>query len=192
MACSLRLSVEKAGYMPNVFGEYGAMGIRRSQAGMTFIELMSVVAIIGIITTIALPNIKNYSARAKVSEAILALTSCRGNVQEIYVSGGNSLPAEGDWGCERGTRFGTPAVSKFVDSVWVDSDAGGIIKVLLSPGVGDARIANLELTMAPIHRSNQVMSEDNLGEAVYRWRCGLATDGTEVEVMFLPSSCRGF
>jgi type IV pilus assembly protein PilA len=193
MACSLRLSVQKSGYMePNVFGEYGAMGTRRSQAGMTFIELMSVVAIIGIITTIALPNIKNYSARAKVSEAILALTSCRGNVQEIYLSGGNTLPAEGDWGCERGTMFGTPAVSKFVDSVWVDTAAGGVIKVQLSPGVGDARIANQNLTMAPIHRAGHPMSEDDLGQGVYRWRCGLASDGTEIELMFLPSSCRGF
>jgi type IV pilus assembly protein PilA len=166
------------------------MGINRSQAGFTFIELLAVVAIIGIITTIALPNIKNYSARARVSEAILALTSCRSTVQEVYLSGGNALPAEGEWGCERGSRVGTTAVSKFVDSVWVTAD--GVIMVQLSAYVGDARIANDNLSMAPIHRAGHTMSDADLGEGVHRWRCGSATDGTEVEQMFLPSTCRGY
>ncbi len=166
------------------------MGIRGSQGGFTFIELLAVVTIIGIVTTIALPNIKNYTARSKVSEAILALTSCRGAVQEVYLSGGNSLPSEGDWGCERGTRSGTPPVSKFVESVWVDPN--GVIVVTLGPGVGDARIANHDLSMAPIHRAGHAMSEDDLGEGVYRWRCGSPTDGTDVDQTFLPSTCRGF
>jgi len=160
------------------------------EAGFTFIDLMAVIVIIGILAAIAMPNIKNYSARAKVSEAVLALTSCRSTVQEVYLSGGNTLPAEGDWGCERGTRVGTPPVSKFVESVWIDP--GGVIMVQLSTLVGDARIANDNLSMAPIHRAGHVMSEDDLGDGVYRWRCGLALDGTEVEMMFLPSSCRGF
>jgi type IV pilus assembly protein PilA len=166
------------------------MGIRRSQAGFTFIELLAVVTIIGIITAIALPNIKNYTARSKVSEAILALTSCRGTVQEIYLSGGNALPADGEWGCERGVRAGTPPVSKFVDSVWITE--GGVIVVTLGPGVGDARIANHDLSMAPIHRAGHEMSADDLGEGVYRWRCGSPTDGTDVDQTFLPSTCRGF
>ena len=166
------------------------MGIRGSQAGMTFIELMSVVAIIGIITAIALPNLKNYSARTKVSEAVLALSSCRGTVQENYVAGGSSLPAAGEWGCERGLRAGGTPVSKFVDSVWVD--ASGVIVVTLGPAVGDARIANHDVSMAPIHRAGHVMSEDDLGENVYRWRCGWTGDGTDIDQTFLPGTCRGY
>ena len=166
------------------------MGNRRSQAGFTFIELMSVVVIVGILTTIALPNIKNYSARAKVSEAVLALTSCRATVQEVYLSGGNTLPAAGEWGCERGTVVGTPPVSKFVDSVTTTDT--GIIVVTLGPGVGDARIANQDITMRPIHRAGHTMDENDLGEGVYRWRCGLAGDGTQVDQTFLPSTCRGY
>jgi type IV pilus assembly protein PilA len=191
MACGLRLSVQITGCTSrNLSGEYGAMGIRRSQAGFTFIDLMAVIVIIGILTTIAMPNIKNYSARAKVSEAILALTSCRSTVQEVYLSGGNVLPADGEWGCERGTVVGTPPVSKFVDSGWIDP--GGVLMVQLSARVGDARIANQDVSMAPIHRAGHVMSEDDLGDGVYRWRCGSPGDGTEVELMFLPNSCRGF
>jgi type IV pilus assembly protein PilA len=166
------------------------MGIRRSQAGFTFIDLMAVIVIIGLLTTIAMPNIKNYSARAKVSEAVIALTSCRATVTDVYLSGGSALPGDGEWGCERGSVIGAPPVSKFVDSVWVED--GGIIKVQISPGVGDARIAIQNVSMAPIHRAGHVMTDGDLGDNVYRWRCGSPGDGTEVDLMFLPSSCRGF
>jgi type IV pilus assembly protein PilA len=166
------------------------MGNRSSQAGFTFIELMSVVVIIGILSAVALPNIKNYSARAKVSEAILALTSCRSTVQEVYLSGGNDLPAFGEWGCEKGSLVGTGPVSKFVDAIYVQP--GGIIVVTLGPGVGDGRIANHDVSMRPIHRAGHAMDENDLGEGVHRWRCGLSTDGTDVDQTFLPSTCRGY
>ena len=166
------------------------MGNHRSQAGFTFIELMSVLAIIGILTTIALPNIKNYSARAQVSEAILALTSCRSTVQEVYLSGGSALPAAGEWGCERGTVVGTAPPSKFVESITTTAD--GVIVVTLGAGVGDARIAIHDISMAPIHRAGHLMTDADLGDGVHRWRCGATTDGTTVDQTFLPSTCRGY
>jgi type IV pilus assembly protein PilA len=157
---------------------------RIAQAGMTFIELMVVVAIVGILTTIALPNIKNYSARAKVSEAILAFGRCRNAVQEVYLSGGDTLPGENNWGCESGNT------SKFVDSITTTDE--GIIIVRLHPAVGDARIANADITMAPMNRSGTVMNSDDLGNSVYRWRCGSKSDKTDIDPNFLPGTCRGF
>jgi type IV pilus assembly protein PilA len=154
---------------------------RSTQAGMTFIELLSVVAIIGLLTTIALPNIKNYTARAKVSEAMLALTTCRNAVQEVYLSG--TLPGAGNWGCETGNT------SKFVESV--QTSDFGVIKVMLSPAVGDGRIANAYITMAPINRSGIPMTDDDIGTSVFRWRCGSPADETDLDPNFLPSSCRG-
>lgn len=159
---------------------------RNAQAGMTFIELLLVTAIIGILTAVAMPNIKNYSARAKVSEAVLALTKCRGPVQEIYLSGGSSLPAFGEWGCEQSSN-----VSKYVDAVKVDQYTG-TITVTLSPAVGDGRIAIRDISLAPMNRSGQVMTEDDLGNGVFRWRCGYPADGTGVDQTFLPGTCRGF
>jgi type IV pilus assembly protein PilA len=154
-----------------------------AQAGFTFIELLSVVVIIGLLTTIAMPNIKNYSARAKVSEAMIALTACRTVVSEVYLSAGGTLPAGGTWGCESGNT------SKYVDSI--DTTDFGVIKVTLSPAVGDARIAVHVISMAPLNRANQPMDDNDVGTSVYRWRCGSNVDGTDVDVTFLPSTCRG-
>jgi len=156
---------------------------RSAQAGFTFIELLSVVVIIGLLTTIAMPNIKNYSARAKISEAMIALTQCRTVVSEVYLSAGGSLPASGNWGCESGNT------SKYVDSI--DTSDYGVIKVSISPAVGDARIANSDITMAPLNRANQPMDDNDIGTSVYRWRCGSSIDGTTVDPTFLPSTCRG-
>jgi type IV pilus assembly protein PilA len=156
---------------------------RRAQAGFTFIELMSVVMIIGVLASIIMPAVKNYSARAKVSEALIALTTCRNAVQEVYLSGSN-IPDPGDWGCE------SSGTSKYVDKI--ETMDSGKIRVTISPAVGDGRIANSYITLAPLNRANQVMTEDDLGTSVFRWRCGSSLDGTDLDLGFLPSTCRGF
>ncbi len=60
--------------------------LTRHQAGFTLIELMIVVAIIGILTSIALPAYQDYTKRARMSEVILAASSCRATVTEVYQS----------------------------------------------------------------------------------------------------------
>lgn len=156
---------------------------RSAQAGFTFIELMSVVAIIGILTAIMAPSVKNYTARAKVSEAVLALTKCRGTVTEAYLAGG-SLPADNAWGCESSLD------SKYVALVEVIDE--GLIRVTTGAAMGDLRIAPKYITLAPLSRSGQRMNEDDdKGSSVFRWRCGSTADGTDLDPNFLPSSCRG-
>ncbi len=71
----------------------------KMQKGFTLIELMIVVAIIGILAAIALPAYQDYTKRAKMSEAILAASACRTTITEVYQSA-TSLPAAGSWGCE--------------------------------------------------------------------------------------------
>jgi len=154
--------------------------MRKVQAGFTIIEVMVVVVIIGVLATIAVRAANEYAARAKVSEAILALTNCRTLVSEIYLTA-DTTPGVGEpWGCEATNH------SKYVDTIGVDEY--GIITVGLR-GFGDLRLDFHNITMAPLDNSGALMS--TMGR-VARWRCGASGDGTDVSVDRLPSTCRGF
>src|SRR5579864_9126691 len=92
------------------------------QQGFTLIELMIVVAIIGILAAVALPAYQDYTKRAKVTEIILAASACRTTITEVYQTGTQSAVAAGNWGCES-----TSATSKYVASV--ATDANGVVTV---------------------------------------------------------------
>ena len=150
----------------------------KRQGGFTIIEIMIVVVIIGILAVVAIRSMNSYAARAKVSEAMNALTSCRTLVAEIYISG-DYIPDANEWGCE------SADTSKYVSAV--TTTATGIIQVDLR-GMGDLRLDTHRITMAPLDTSGNLMSA--LGR-VARWRCGAAGDGTDVSAELLPATCRG-
>jgi type IV pilus assembly protein PilA len=152
--------------------------MKKDQSGFTIIEIMLVVAIIGILATIAVRVANGYTVRAKVSEAMLALTNCRTLVSEVYMSA-DTLPAANTWGCESSGN------SKFVDTITTTDE--GIIKVGLR-GVGDLRVDFHTISLAPLDSNGALMTD--VGR-VARWRCGAAVDGTDINVEFLPASCRG-
>lgn len=160
---------------------------RSMQKGFTLIELMIVVAIIGILAAVALPAYQDYTKRAKLSEVILAASACRTTVTEVYQSVSSaSLPAANGWGCESST-----ATSKYVAKV--ETDQYGAIRVTVQ-GIGDTAIDTKFVTLVPADTAGTALPTNG---AVGRWICGgttalgASTFITDVPAKFLPGSCRG-
>ena len=156
------------------------------QKGFTLIELMIVVAIIGILAAVALPAYQDYTVRAKVSEMLLSASQCRTSVTEVFQSG-NALPTTDDsaaWGCTTGTS----AASKYVASLGVKATTG-VISVTGGTTLGGSANSKV-ISMTP---QTNAGAAPTAGQNVAKWICGLTTStpATTMDQKYLPSSCRG-
>src|SRR5260370_2618457 len=106
--------------------------MKRIQQGFTLMELMIVVAIIGILAAVALPAYQDYTVRAKMSEVMLAASACRTSISEIYQSGG-SAPGANNWGCESATSRYVAAVNTTIDGKVTVTTGGGLPAGVLTP-----------------------------------------------------------
>ena len=119
--------------------------LRKAQQGFTLIELMIVVAIIGILAAIALPAYQDYVKRAKVSEVILAASACRTSITEVYQTA-TTAPVANSWGCEGG------ATTQYVTSIVTDGPPGAPPWNRIPPCHSTATVRRLLIAIAPIHR----------------------------------------
>jgi len=137
----------------------------KKQQGFTLIELMIVVAIIGILAAVAIPAYQDYTARAQASEAVALLSGLKTPMSEYYQSRG-SFPTIAELGT-------TNTSGKFVSGiVQTSSNASG---ALYTATFGSSDIS------AGLSGNTVLMSYDGRS-----FTCGNGT----VEADYLPSSCR--
>ena len=158
--------------------------MKRVQQGFTLIELMIVVAIIGILAAVALPAYKEYTVKAKVSEVILAASACRTAVADVYQTGTTAVAAN-SWGCESSSP-----TTKYVNKV--ETDSNGVITVTSagsSSGLPpDAQSKTIALT--PTDTGGTALSYSaNSSTVVGAFKCGPGATNP-MPSKYLPGSCK--
>ncbi|MCL5762363.1 pilin [Neisseria meningitidis] len=157
------------------------------QKGFTLIELMIVIAIVGILAAVALPAYQDYTARAQVSEAILLAEGQKSAVTEYYLNHG-IWPANNN---SAGVATSANIKGKYVEKVEVKN--GVVTATMLSTGV-NKEIKGKKLSLWAKRQDGSV-----------KWFCGqpvtraavatadgvtAATDNKQIDTKHLPSTCR--
>ena len=151
--------------------------MRMRQKGFTLIELMIVVAIIGILAAVAVPAYSDYTVRAKVTEAITAAGAAKTSVADYYYATGN-LPTSND---EAGLATGTDYAADVISAVFVgieggDSASDGAITVSFKESNG--------ITAGNVLRFNPTVTGNTLA-----WDCTIPTTNG-LPAQYAPASCR--
>ncbi|WP_323054279.1 pilin [Microbulbifer thermotolerans] len=140
----------------------------KKQQGFTLIELMIVVAIIGILAAVALPAYQDYTKRSHVSEGLSLASGAKAAVQEYYSSQGTWPSSNSAAGLDAASKIKGNAVTK------LEVGSGGVISVTFDSKVGSS---NNVLALVPKDEGGSIT-----------WDC--TTSKTTIDDKYLPSRCR--
>lgn len=167
---------------------------RTLQKGFTLIELMIVVAIIGILAAVALPAYQDYTIRARVSEVILAASTCRTSISEaVSTTPDTDMKTSLTNSCSAGSAAvasgSASTATKFVKSV--DTDVNGVITVVGNETnlKGDTSATANSVSMVPYIGSSTLAAGTDGGKVITEWKCG-PSKSNGMPVKYLPGSCK--
>ena len=151
---------------------------KQIQKGFTLIELMIVVAIIGILAAIAIPQYQDYVARSQVSEAVQLMGGAKTAIEE-YVSQEGKFPVDADFTGTAADALGIKTSGSYVASITFDDggntdSAGRMTATMESSGVSG------EITSRTVSFERSTTGE---------WTCTRGASGTSVADEHLPNSC---
>ncbi len=142
------------------------------QKGFTLIELMIVVAIIGILAAIALPAYQDYTARAQVSEALTLADGQKGAVTEYYADQGE-FPTDNK---TAGVADKASIAGKYVKEVNIDK--GNITATMKESGVSEG-VKSAAITLKPTAGSGSIS-----------WECSAKSGNNDLAPKYVPAACR--
>jgi type IV pilus assembly protein PilA len=159
--------------------------MKTAQKGFTLIELMIVVAIIGILAAIAIPAYKTYTVRAQISEGVGFADAAKVAVSETFIANGAWPTTNAGAGLDAAANIR----SKYVQSVTVA--ANGVISVAFGNDIDSAITAGQTIVYTPALSPNNDVS----------WACGTKALTSQVTVStaltagtvpakYLPANCR--
>ena len=144
--------------------------MRKVQQGFTLIELMIVVAIVGILAAIAIPAYQDYTVRAKISEGLSLVDAPKTSVEDTFQSTGNGPISNASAG-----YAGLTTATSYVTAIAIG--ASSVITVTYSSNTGP--MSGVVLSLIPTLTSGQPVT----------WQCLVATPTTNNR--YVPANCRG-
>ncbi len=154
--------------------------MKTMQKGFTLIELMIVVAIIGILAAVALPAYQDYTVRSKITEVNLQVGACKNAVSE-FIQANNAFPANADAaGCNS-------AVTTKYMAAGLTVTGPGLITSGAIQGTGSAADGTTIL-LQPTANAGRTTALATAGTPIQGWSCGTTATGTNLK--YFPASCR--